>query len=198
MHLGPLRTFYTHNTCISYVTPVFLCIAHRILFSYQAYRFLPEPSSKPESEKKAEGTVRKRMYLNLASALPNTPDSHELTCVCEASPQGPVLTAQWQRSAKIMEVFSGWAGLAWGGRKKLRPFWGPVHERPQGGNYHLEIGSPTGCHQFAQWWQQTGSTGVVPKGWRGRKAVLTQGWSSAATHLWDPIAQEPKPKLFLY
>lgn len=55
MHLGPLRTFYTHNTCISYVTPVCLYIAHRILFSYQAYRSLPEPSSKPESEKKSRG-----------------------------------------------------------------------------------------------------------------------------------------------
>lgn len=112
MHLGPLRTFYTHNTCISYVTPVCLYIAHRILFSYQAYRSLPEPSSKPESEKKAEGTVWKRMYRNLAFALPNTPNSHVLTCVHEPSPQMPMLAPQGHGSAKIMEVFSGWVGLA--------------------------------------------------------------------------------------
>lgn len=43
-----------------------------------------------------------------------------------------------------------------------------------------------------------GGCSMVPKGWQSRKAVLTQGGSSAASHLWNPLAQEPTPKLFPY
>lgn len=199
MHLGPLRTFYTHNTCISYVTPVCLYIAHRILFSYQAYRSLPEPSSKPESEKKAEGTVWKRMYRNLAFALPNTPNSHALTCVREPSPQVPVPTAWGHGSARIMEVFTGWVGLAWAGRKKLGPLRSFVHELPPSGNYCLELGPPAGSHQII-WFSVAADRinrggSMVPKGRQSRKTAPTQGRSFCSHPPVRPHCSAAKTKI---
>lgn len=90
------------------------------------------------------------MYLNLPPSLPNTPSSHELTCVCKPSPQDPVLTVQWQRSAKSIGILSGCAGLAWGRKEEAGAIPRICSWISQSGNFHLEIGPPAGCHQFLQ------------------------------------------------
>jgi hypothetical protein len=167
MCLDPLRTFYAHNTCISYVTPVCLYIAHRILFSYQAYRFLPEPSSKPESELKRGGNSMEEDVSqsgNISAKHTQFPWAHMClwavptgSCadrtVAEVSQDHENLFRVCRPSMKKKEKA--------GAIPRICSWISPS------GNFHLEIGPQAGCHSFSSLqWQQTGPTGsMVPKGW---------------------------------